>query len=110
MTRHDADHPPALYYFRNYMLSEDRGMATRPHYHLFVGVDIAVKTFTATWGTDATPTVKPSTFPQTPAGLLHSSSTCRPPVSRRNAHSWFWKRRGVTGLRWPSLCTTWALL
>jgi len=44
-------------------------MATRPHYQLFVGVDIAAKTFTATWGTDATPTVKPSTFPQTPAGF-----------------------------------------
>ncbi len=43
-------------------------METVNHYRLFVGVDIAAETFTATWARrDGTP-IKPRTFTQTPEG------------------------------------------
>ncbi len=43
-------------------------METAHHYRLFVGVDIAAETFTATWAPrDGTP-IKPRTFAQTPEG------------------------------------------
>ncbi len=38
-------------------------------YHLFVGIDIAAKTFTATWRSRTTDLVKPLTLPQTPEGF-----------------------------------------
>ena len=38
-------------------------------YHLFVGIDIAAKTFTATWRSRTTDLVKPFTLPQTPEGF-----------------------------------------
>jgi hypothetical protein len=41
----------------------------RPDYQLFVGVDIAAATFTATWSPDAQPTPRPLTFKQTPPGF-----------------------------------------
>ena len=43
--------------------------ADRPDYYLFVGVDIAAATFTATWSRDAQPTPRPLTFKQNPAGF-----------------------------------------
>ena len=43
--------------------------ADRPAYQVFVGVDIAAATFTATWSRDAQPALRPLTFPQTPAGF-----------------------------------------
>jgi transposase len=41
----------------------------RLDYQLFVGVDIAAATFTATWSRDAQPTPRPINFKQTPAGF-----------------------------------------
>jgi transposase len=41
----------------------------RPDYRLFVGVDIAAATFTATWSCGAKPTPRPITFKQNPAGF-----------------------------------------
>lgn len=38
-------------------------------YHLFVGIDIAATTFTATWRSRTTDLVKPCTLPQTPEGF-----------------------------------------
>ena len=38
-------------------------------YQLFVGVDIAATTFTATWTTSTTPSQRPQTFTQTAAGF-----------------------------------------
>ena len=43
--------------------------ADRPAYQLFVGVDIAAATFTATWSRDALPSLRPMTFPQTSLGF-----------------------------------------
>jgi transposase len=39
------------------------------HYHLYVGVDIAAKTFAATWALDPAPTPKAVSFPQTEDGF-----------------------------------------
>ncbi len=44
-------------------------MPNRPDYHLFVGVDVAAASFTASWAGCRTEPVKPVTFPQTPAGF-----------------------------------------
>jgi transposase len=40
-----------------------------PHYHLYVGVDIAAKTFMATWALDPATTPKPVSFEQTEDGF-----------------------------------------
>jgi transposase len=40
-----------------------------PHYHLYVGVDIAAKTFVATWAFDPATTPKPVSFQQTEDGF-----------------------------------------
>lgn len=39
-------------------------MSQTPVYHMFVGVDIAAKTFTATWGPCNTAPVRPTVFAQ----------------------------------------------
>ncbi|MDP9315390.1 MAG: IS110 family transposase [Chloroflexota bacterium] len=43
-------------------------MPDRAMYHLFVGLDVAATTFTATWRTPTADPVKPVTLPQTTAG------------------------------------------
>jgi len=43
--------------------------ADRLTYQLFVGVDIAAATFTASWSCAAQPSIRPMTFAQTPAGF-----------------------------------------
>lgn len=44
-------------------------MAHESRYDLFVGVDVAASTFTATWSTGDGRTAKPCTYPQTPRGF-----------------------------------------
>jgi transposase len=44
-------------------------MTTPPAYQLFVGIDIAAKTFTATWAPPHGPHARPMTFPQTNEGF-----------------------------------------
>lgn len=43
-------------------------MPRQPEYQLFVGIDIAAATFTATWSTAMTDPIQPATLPQTPDG------------------------------------------
>ena len=40
-----------------------------PRYHLYVGVDIAAKTFVTTWALDPATTPKPVSFAQTEDGF-----------------------------------------
>src|SRR6266540_1538433 len=44
-------------------------MTAAPLYRLWCGLDVAAKTFTATWTTDRTHYVAPVTLPQTAAGI-----------------------------------------
>ncbi len=44
-------------------------MSQTPVYHMFVGVDIAAKTFTATWGPATTAPARPTVFAQNPDGF-----------------------------------------
>ncbi len=52
-------------------------------YQLFVGIDVAAKTFTVTWRDRSTELVKPLTLPQTPKGFhrlqQHLSALNAPP-------------------------------
>ncbi len=52
-------------------------MSARARYQLFVGIDVAAVTFTATWCTATTDAVKPVTLPQTSDGYRHLQAHLR---------------------------------
>ncbi len=77
-------------------------MSTTVPYHLYVGIDIAAKTFTATWTGRNTPTQPPVTLPQTATGYQrlqeHLAATGAAPCTRW----WYWRPPGGIGWHWRS--------
>jgi transposase len=60
----DDDHPELRSHAEESVMSP-----TRPAYHAWCGIDVAAKSFTATWTTDRASFAPPLTAPQTPDGI-----------------------------------------
>ena len=78
-------------------------MSVATTYQLFVGVDIAAKTFTATWATPGAPPRRPLSFDQTPSGFAalqqHLAATAVAPAATLIVLE-------ATGSYWMTLATT----